>query len=472
MTRRLVLSYLAIATFVLVVLEIPVGVMYARSEADRFTVDIERDASVIASLYEDVLERGGALDVPEWLRSYPDETGARVLVTDAQGIGILDSDAPSNEPRDYSTRPEIAAALAGDRASGTRRSDTLGQDLVYVAVPVASGGVVHGAVRVTLSRSAVDERVTRAWQLLAAIAIIVLSTTALVGLVIAGSVTRPTRELRRVTDALASGDLDARAPTGEGPPEIRELASRFNSMADELRTLIEAQQAFVADASHQLRSPLTALRLELENLVDHPDPEGLERAIEETARLGRIVDALLVLARGQVGGEVRSLRIPDMLVARQQTWQPLADERGIVIEVEADDLVVLANRDRLEQVIDNLLDNALEASPTGSSVILAAERIDGHGLVRVVDQGPGMTDEQRERAFDRFWRAPDATPGSGSGLGLSIARRLVEVDGGTLTLESSARGGITAVVTLPAAVGEANGPVSGGLRRKPVRQKT
>ena len=147
MTRRLLLSYLTVAVVVLVLLEVPLGIFYAQRERERVTAGLEHDASVLASIYEDALEAGSELD-PTPAEEYERRTGARVVVTDAAGVSRVDTGGAV--PRDFSTRPEIIRALSGGRATGTRRSETLGTDLQYVALPVASGGQVHGSVRLTL----------------------------------------------------------------------------------------------------------------------------------------------------------------------------------------------------------------------------------------------------------------------------------------------------------------------------------
>lgn len=454
MTRRLVLSYLAIVAIVLAVLEIPLGINYARSQRATLVTNLERDAVVVAGLVEDQLQ-GGVRPVRADLGAYVRQTGIRVVATDADGVSVLDTDGDFAVDRDYSTRPEIATALDGGRASGTRRSETLGQDLVYVSVPVASGGEVHGAVRITYPGAELDARVRRNWLLLAAVAAGVLATTTVVGVVLAGWVTRPTRELGAAVADVAAGRLDRRAAEDTGPPEIRDLAARFNTMAARLEELIQSQRAFVADASHQLRSPLTALRLELENLADGPtdriDPASLDRAVDETRRVSRILDGLLLLTRAEgVRPDLVTVDVAAVVADRVRAWRPVAEEAGVSLHgppTAAHSAVAVDGH--LDQVLDNLFDNAIEATPAGGAVridVLSArsDRVD----VTVEDDGPGMDDEDRARAFDRFWRASTARPGAGSGLGLPIARQLARASGGDLVLEGRDHGGLRARVVL------------------------
>jgi signal transduction histidine kinase len=451
MTRRLLLTYLTLTAFVLVVLEIPLGLSFARSQRAQLAAAVERDATVLASFAEDQLEAGTATGLAALARAYHERTGGRVVIVDRTGLSLADSDPPAPGTRDFSSRPEIAAALRGDVATGDRFSTTLDSGLLYVAVPVASGGQVHGALRVSYPTAAVDSRVRRNWLLLGLVGVVVLAAAALVGLTLARSVTRPLVGLERAAEKLERGRLTARAPTDSGPPELRRLAHRFNAMASRLEELLGSQQAFVADASHQLRTPLTALRLRLENLegaLDRPeDAEELEAALDELARLAMLVEGLLALARAE--GTESSLQPVDVAGAlrdRLAAWTPLAAEQHVRLDLETNDPVrAMAVPGALEQIVDNYLGNALRAAPAGSTIRLATAR-DGDWVgVHVIDAGPGMSADQARRAFDRFWRA---SPGDGFGLGLSIVQRLATACGGEAELRPAGSGGVDAVLLL------------------------
>ena len=293
MSRRLLLGYLSLTLLVLAVLVVPLGVTYSRNERHDLEVKVERDAVTVASLSEGLLEGKGETSVAA-LRAVADryqrDTGGRVVVVDSRGNALVDS-SPIPGDTAFASRPEIAQALGGRVASGVRHSNTLGRDLLYVAVPVASAGKILGAARITYPTSAVDRRVRRYWLTLAAIAATVLAGVTLVGLWLARGVSRPLRRVEEAAAEIGAGHLEARAPE-EGPPEVRRLARELNETAAKLQALLESQQAFVADASHELRTPLTALRLRLENLGEPAGP-----ALAEVDRLGRLVEGLLALAR-------------------------------------------------------------------------------------------------------------------------------------------------------------------------------
>lgn len=461
MTRRLLAGYLTITVIVLVLLMVPLGVFYSQRERERLAADVEHDANVIATLYEDDLEGGTALD-PTPADTYEDRTGARVVVVDSAGISQVDTGAEAN--RDFSTRPEFESALEGVRTAGTRRSETLGTDLLYVAVPVASGGTVHGALRITLDTADVDQRIRNFWLALGAIAAIVLAAVVLIGWVIARSVTRPLRELTASAERFAGGDLSVGDHVAQGPPEIRALDTTMTAMAQRLDAVLTDQRRFVADASHQLRTPLTALRLRLENLQSDleaggSDPDGhvvdaLERAIGETERLTELVSNLLQLARADARPVTEVVDLVALVGDRVDTWTAIADERCVELRhvPPARPTPVRCVAGAIEQILDNLLDNALAVSDAGDRIDVEIDPAgepthDGFVQLRVVDHGPGLDDPAKADAMRRFWRGDAARPGTG--LGLAIVETLATSSGGRAVLADTVGGGLTVIVELP-----------------------
>jgi signal transduction histidine kinase len=475
MTRRLLLSFVSITAFVLLVLEVPLGFSFASAERRRLETSVQHDALAAAIRAEEFLEGGPVGKTVPALQQladqYQSDAGGRLLVVDSRGIVVADSEplvtgSPGATPPNYGRRPEIAKALGGREVKGTRYSHTLGTDLLYVAVPVASGGHAHGAVRITYPLSFVQSRVRRNWLLLAAIGGVVLVVVFFVSMGLARSLVRPLASLERGAIQLGEGSMGTRVPVPSGPHELRTLARSFNTTASQLEQLVGAQGAFVADASHQLRTPLAALRLRLENLEPDVAASGhddLEGALEEVQRLSVLVDGLLVLTRAEHHGtHPEAVDVARVVTARRDAWLPLAEERGVRIDVGTDSAVALVTPGRLEQVLDNLLNNALGVAPQGSAVRITAMTIGEQVELRVADAGPGMSPEQRERAFDRFWRAhtPTEERGEGFGLGLSIVRQLVTADGGDVELGTGPEGGLQVTIRVPAATGAAARPPS------------
>ena len=456
MTRRLVATYIALALVVLLALAIPLGIELARTQRRELASNVERDAFALASL-------AGGPRPAAWsarrrrpcgsLPAHTRETRERAS-SSSDGMAAHSSTRRRAEPgeRSFASRPEIQQALRGIVAQGSRPSRTLRQTLLYVAVPIASGGNVRGAVRLSYPTAAADARARRAWETLGAIGAVVLVIAVSLGVALARIVRRPLESLAASAMALGGGDLTVRSEVA-GPPETRAVATAFNLMAARLDDLVRAQQTFAADAAHELRTPLQALRLRLENLEGEIAPDGrrdLEAAHAEALRLARLVSGLLELARAEGAAQPDvAIELAPALTRGVERWRELGSDAGVAVALSVPpDLRVRAASDRVEQVLDNLLANAFAASQEGSTIDVAARRAGDQVELRVSDQGPGLSQEDKARAFDRFWRGRESA--GGSGLGLAIVRRLVELDGGSVELSDAPGGGLEVIVRLPA----------------------
>ncbi len=453
MRTRLLAAFLAIALAILVIQDLPLASYLRVVEHDRVMLSLERDAWLLADAAEPLV---ATRDFPPLARiagAYAGRAGARVDIVDANAT-VLASTNPGELGYDYSNRPEITTALVGDAVTGERTSTALGGRILFVTVPIRSGTSVIGALRLTYPIAAVDAIVSRRIGSILLVGVLTLLGAGLAAVMLAGAYTRRLRRIHAATEQLANGDLAARVPTGDGgAAELRDLEDAFNVMATRLQTLIESQHGFASDASHQLRTPLTALRLKLENTADTvTDPEAtataLEEAVVEVQRLQVLVDGLLALARleGQAL-HAEPVEVGPAIVERRDLWGPLFEERGVTLRCSVpDDLTVIAVPGAIEQVLDNYLDNALEVAPEGSEIVLRTDVQEHHVELHVIDAGPGMDDNDRARAFDRFWRG--RADGSGTGLGLAIAARLAAVSGGSVRLDAAPGHGIDAVLTL------------------------
>jgi len=307
-------------------------------------------------------------------------------------------------------------------------------------------------------------------------------------------VSRPLRRLERAAARLGDGDLAARARRVGGPAEVRELAASFDAMAGQIEELVDGQRAFLADVSHQIRTPLTAMRLRLEllgqDLAADPAAAGeVGGTLAEVHRLSRMVDGLLAMARAQAprGPSARvSVQVDRVVAGRVATWRPVAAAAHVQLFDETPaGIRALLTPGHLEQVLDNLLSNALEATVAGGRVIVRAEMdaggyavptADGGAVGRlasrsdrpaqdapvgrtarmirltVADEGPGMTATARAAAFERF-RMDRAVRADrrGHGLGLAVVHALAVADGGQVRLDEADGGGLLVVLDLPAA---------------------
>lgn len=457
MKRWLLIAMVGLVGVVLVAHDIPLSSYLRRLERDRLTTSIERDAFTIAGRVSPVIplatvDRASSID--EVLRVSARDAASTVVVIDESGF-LLSSTNPGDTPgEDYADRPEVATALLGEPTSGSRFSSTVGEELVYVAVPVLSGPLVLGVVRITYPKSILDSRVNEQRRSLLFAAAVSLAMAALVALVFARQVSRPLEDLNSATNDLAGGNLEVLAPE-VGPPETRQLARSFNAMARRLGGLIERQRRFAGDASHQMRTPLTALRLRLEQAGEQieSDPSSarvhLEEAMNETDRLSNLVEQLLRLARSEAAVLERSeIDLAALIAGRLEEWRYLAAERGVTITADvAPGTSARTSELALREILDNYIDNALDVSPKGAVIRMIVVRDDGKVTVIVRDAGRGLTEDERRHAFDRFWRAGSNSNRPGSGLGLAIVAQLADAAGMVVELRNSPEGGIDAIVS-------------------------
>ena len=449
---RILLAFAYGFLLILVALEVPLALNLSR----RVDAEVRNDAAGQAHIV--AAQASGSLNRPVRLRALTERAasalGARVIVVDSNGA--LKADSAGRAAASYASRPEIKIALSGRTAQGERHSDTLGTNLLYTAVPVTNGGRTVGAVRVTQSVSAVSDRVRRSVLALVAIGAAALLLGLVLAWFLADSLSRPLRKLAKTAREVEEGDFDARAEVA-GPQEAREVAVAFNDMADRIGTVLAAQREFVANASHQLRTPLTGLRLRLESAAAKADSPELERELaaaeQEVERLARLLNTLLMLARE--GQTPRSGSLVSLGLAAKhahERWEARSEQRGQRLDLEAgQDVVVHAAEEDLAIVLDNLIENALHYSPAGSTVTIEYGRERTDAFLAVVDDGPGIAPGEEEAVFERFGRGRAGKSGpSGTGLGLAIVQTLAERWGGRAALSARPEGGTRAEIRLPA----------------------
>jgi len=454
MRRLLLVSFVGIVFLALAVSTIPFAFFIESVERDRVLTSLERDAFVLAGKSEEALESLSTTDlapVRTLATNYREAGGARVVIVDRLGQVVVTNDPEEDRIGvSYLTRPEFETALAGQISTGERFSETLSLTLVYVAVPVFSGQAIVGAVRLTFDEAVIDHEVRR--QLIGVI-LVALSTLALgavLAIILSRSLARGLRELEVSSYSFAAGTFSARAKENVGPSDIRVLARAFNVMAEKTDALVETQRRFASDASHQLRTPITALMLRLEGLreslaLSEQDHERFDAIESELSRLTRLIDGLLAL--GRAGADARDAEAIDatqVVSERVQSWRSLAEESGQRVTAHiGQDVLLSAVPTALEHILDIYLDNALSLSPARSEIEVTLHSTGTEVTLCVKDQGPGVTTEVADRAFDRFWRGGQNY--EGSGLGLAIVKQLADASGARVLLRDRPEGGAEAV---------------------------
>ncbi len=443
---RLLAAFAYTLIVVIVALEVPLSA----NVSDRVNAEVEADsaaqAQVVAASVADQLHQ------PARVQQVAAEAGKNldglVFVIDGRGRQIASSQNGITSPPRPTDDPIALEALGGNIAQGRHHE---GRDVLSTAVPIVRNGRTIGALEVEQSLDAVHSQVRQDVFALIGIGLLALALGLGVAWILAGSIARPLRSLGEAARRRAAGDTEARAPA-RGSREQVEVAEEFNEMADRLDAVLESQRAFVADASHQLRTPLTGLRLRLEAAgVKTEDPavrRELEAAERESARLESLVSDLLDLASSEESADEETADLGAAARDAIERWRGPADESGHEIRLdEHGGGVVLASATELAAILDNLIENAIKYSPRGSAVTVESGRVDGAGRIGVLSESGPIDPELSRKAFERFYRG--GTGRDGTGLGLPIVAALARRRGGTARIENADGGLVRAQVTLP-----------------------
>jgi signal transduction histidine kinase len=452
MRNRLLLGFILFSILATSILLIPIGFTLENHENANTLTTLRHDATAFSTLLVNDLRHNRVEGAINLARTYAHSTGRQILVTDEAGVLIATKSAQSKDQ----TLLKIVKTVGPSKVDGVTLGTAVGGSQYYVVMKLPhatnpSRSINHVVLVVTYPVKVVAKTIHSDWRNLGLYGLLILIVACLFGLVVSDSLARPLKRIGGAVEAIGSGQLDVRAPV-TGPIELRRLAESINATAARLITLLEAQRAFVEDASHQLRTPLTALQLHLENLQHSSgdaSAEDLAAVRAEVARLNRLVDSLLALARNESREPILiPINLHRVILERVEYWKPFAEERQIELTSSvASTTEVAAIEGVIEQALDNLLSNAFDATPPGGrvqvSAIVTLDRVELH----VTDNGTGLKPSERGLALRRFWRGRTSSD-EGSGLGLSIVDQLIRLSGGSFELREASEGGIDATIVL------------------------
>ena len=434
----------AVAVTILI-MYIAVGFALRKSERDRQFREALGEARGVAAL---AFTPSGAPS--KSLRKVLGQVPNPVLVFDATGHGLAN-------PPTFSPPPTVPGVLNG---SSTVDTGKVGNE-EYLGVPVTRQGRIVGALYIGYRveggglSGAVEGTASFVrsvwWQFLLAGALAAFIALFLAR-ILARGLTQPLRDMASAASGMARGDYSQRVDS-RSRDEVGRLAEAFNRMAGEMEGLERLRRGLVADVSHELKTPISALRAHLENLLDgveQPNPAVLAVMLQQSERLSRLVDQLLDLSQlesGDVPLQLEPVPVAPLVDRVLNEVRMARPDKGITgrNEVPADLPPVRADRERIHQVLFNLLDNAFRFTPPGGSVTVRAVRNDGSCEVSVQDTGPGISKEHIPLVFERFYRVDPSRSrhDGGTGIGLAIARSVVEAHGGRIWAESDGTAGST-----------------------------
>lgn len=457
---KLVAAFFALIAALLVLLNTyPVAASRDIVFSEKESSLIEQAAVISSSLSGlDTLSGDGAAQVVELLAVSGLE---RIIVTDAASRVLYDTASPSAEG-DVALLSEIVRALSGEQVFWSRFAG--GAFVSHAAIPIYRDGAVLGAVYLCERDTEQAEILLAFRDRLATVSIVALM--AALGLTIVftrrltGRITRLSQAVRTVRE----GDYAHRV-TVEGNDELSELYADFNSMTETLQKTEEQRRRFVSDASHELKTPLAAIRLLADSITgtDNIDPDTVREFVSdiatETERLQRTTEKLLDLSRRDDGDHVKSVQV-DVGGCAEDTLRrlaPLADKSSITLHCEAEPgCTILAPEDDVYQIVFNLAENAVKYNVPGGRVDVSVRRERGYVLLSVEDTGIGIPEEDLPNIFSRFYRVDKARSRErgGSGLGLSIVHDAVAAMGGKIDVHARESGGTRFTVTFPGCGGK------------------
>lgn len=408
-------------------------------------------------------------------------TSSRVIVTDTRGVIVIDSQ--ENQLVGQSVSSPVLSDTLRRGTTVTFDFPSAGADAVGAAVPWRTGPYITGALIFIRSVASVARQSTmEAARFMLRAGLLAATVALLLSYILASNITDPIRRMSQVARSISKGDFVQRVDWSSND-ELGDLAQAMNSMSheisilvdnltqekDKLRKLVEERQNMMSDISHDLRTPVTSIRGFVEALQDGvikgEDEQKRTLAIihDESKRLSRLVDDLFYLARleaGEIPVEMAELDFADVVRSSMNAVSPQALEKQLDLRLSSDDAVtagkamVMGSSDRLTRAVVNLLDNAVKYSPEGGRVEVAlniSQNDTREVTLSVTDQGPGIPPEDMAHLFERFYRADKsrARVKSSAGLGLSIAKLIVDQHNGRLWVESDVGKGSTFIMTLP-----------------------
>lgn len=455
MRARLLVIVLFLVGLLAAGLGVPLALSSAQASQLELFTDRLTDTIFYASLAERPLTEAETAGLEADLARYDLTYGVAVMVLDSDGKLMASSRRPP-PVLDVDGMQRVQRALAARPSEAYPQLMPWDPRPMVLAEPVLVDAEVRGAAVTISPTDDLRRDELQAWLLIAAAGLLALGLAVLVALPIVRWILRPVRRLDEGTGRVAASVLAGAAPDrvsdGSGPPELRRLTASFDRMASTVAQAYTAQRAFVADASHQLRNPLTALRLRLSNLEGQIKDGAVEdhfAALEEADRLSTLLDGLLALARAERTAPLTTVDVDGGVDDRLEAWRPLAEHTGLrLTRSGVPGLAAIAPAGAIETVLDAVLDNAVKFTPDGGSITVRISISGGHVEIAVRDTGPGMPAEELDRATDRFWRSPGQINVDGSGLGLAIAARTAELAGGQLLVESPSGGGLRVTARL------------------------
>lgn len=420
--------------------------------------DLENWTIAVGESLADALEEGNSNRVRVLTKRFgaAETVTLRVFTLDGQ---LLATSSPETDLKitDWTKVAGVQAALQSRSVSGVAKGVLTGDDRLYIARPIIRQGQMLGVLRMSITLQQFQRQfLTLVWTVSGALGLTILGC-ALLSDRLARSLSRPIEIMRNFAIRLGSGHFGDTLTIHQNN-ELDQLAIELNRMSERLASLDQERRAFLANVSHELRTPISNVQVTVEALRSGADAEPalrdrfLQTVEDETRRLSRLIHDLLDLGRldaGVTALEPHSFSLRYLINRAVRALESRFQEAGLSVQQEVVDIQVWGDPERLLQALLNILDNAIKYSASGATIFISSCRQNKQAIVTIRDQGPGIRESDLPRIFEQFYRTDASREGVGVGLGLAIARKIVEAHGGSITAHSVVNQGTTFVIQLP-----------------------
>jgi signal transduction histidine kinase len=420
--------------------------------------DLENWSNAIGESVADSLQEQNFDRVQILMQRFGAPETITLRVFDPQGRLLASSSLEADRAvTDWLSVPGMRAALQNRSVQGRAKGVLAPDDRLYIAHPIQRNGQLLGVIRMSITLQQVQRQFTQVILTILGALLLTILLCAIISNYLARGLSNPIERMRNFAIQIGSGYFADKLEIRQSN-ELDELASELNRMSERLAALDQERRAFLANASHELRTPISNIHVTVEALQNGAvaEPGLCDRFLhtiqDETKRLSRLIDDLLDLGRLEAGVtqlEQQTIFLQSPILRAVQAVETRAQAAGISIHTKVDKLRIKGDPERLVQALLNLLDNAIKHSKSGSLIDITAFRQGKHALIRIQDQGAGIHKKDLPHIFEQFYTTDPSRQGKSSGLGLAIAKRIIEAHGGTISVISAVDQGTTFTIHLP-----------------------
>lgn len=466
--HKFLITYIVLIFIAIIILDFLVSIKLKDYYEEKITDKLKSTSYLTVKILQEkgVIEQNGF--ILKLAQEVSKDIGARVTIVNKEGYVLGDSEENPGEMENHLNRPEIQDAVKKGFGESTRFSDTLGFNMKYIAVPITINGRTEGIVRISLPLTEIESQLRIIYRVVLVSGIVAIMLALVVGFFLSRGITWPIAQMTEIAERISKGDFSKKVSV-RSRDELGALAKSLNKMADDLQSKIEnldklntVRKDFVANVSHELRTPLTSIKGFIETLEDgalHDKANAIKfiQIIKKhTERINSIIDDLLSLSELELGKDRIKKEEFDLKASLNEIllgFQHILSSKkhSLQTDIKGDDFRIKADKYKIEQILVNLLDNAIKYTQNSGKITVSMLKQGKSITISVADSGIGIPKEHLDRIFERFYRVDKARSRQlgGTGLGLAIVKHIVLLHDGKINIESEVQKGTKITISLP-----------------------